>query len=321
MSLSQLDLADVVVPEECQHWRQADVVCGIKTLPVIDDDGSVGLVACEYGVAILSQSCDASQRNRETVQLAKVVTLEGTVASEARLGRRPRYAPLPGLGDSFFADLDVVATATKGSLVPKQRKTGVREDEHVNRFAGTAARKVGRFAFPDAVVEAFRPLQDDLFEKSKKTSSPMNRVIGDVRAFRVRVTDDWASEPHDLNVHAILAPGAIPSFVDDAYPEQPKGMRNNLLGGKDIADRVPQIAASLVKPGTDEATRYWAWQMLAEAWGERCMAAARRAGVDAKIASVTVELYVYDEYTLDLVDSTERLDLDYLSEPSAGSVD
>ncbi len=149
----------------------------------------------------------------------------------------------------------------------------------------------------------------------------MNQVINDVRAFRVRVTDDWTSEPHELNVHAILAPGAIPTFADDAYPEQPPGMRNNLLGGKEIADRLPQIVAALVKPGIDEATQYWAWQMLAEAWGERCIAAAGRAGVDAKIASVSVEFYVYDEYTLDLVDSTERLDLDYLSEPSAGSAD
>lgn len=322
---SPIDLEDIATPEECGDWRQADVFHELTSLPVLAEDGTVKYVECERGVAILSQSCDASQLNRQTVQLARVVALTGSLASEARRGRRPRYAPLPGLGDDHFADLDVVATATKNALVPLQRTTGVPDDQHVNRFAATAARKVGRFAFPDPVVEALRPLQDDLFEKSKKTSSPMSTVLGDVRAFRVKVEGDWSATPHEVVVHVILAPGAMPVFEDEQYPEQPRGMRSNLLGGKDINERVAEIVACLVKPGQDDATRYWAWQMLAEAWSARCEAAERKAagkaGVPSQVATVSVELFVYDEYTLDLVDTTERLDLDYLSPPSPGAGD
>jgi len=315
-SAAPLDLTQLDVPEECRDWRQADVVKQ-DSLPVIDTEGVVRQVRCEDGVAILSQSCDASKQDRQTVQLARVVTLAGNIAEEARRGRRPRYAPLP----DYFADLDVVATAAKAALVPKQRTPGAVADQHVHRFAGTAARKIGRFAFPDAVVEAFRPLQDDLFEKAKKSGSPMNKAIQDVRAFRVKVTEDWSSAPFELTVHAILEPGTIPVFEDDDFPDQPKGMRNDLLGGKPIAERVAEIVKYLIRPDLNDAARYWAWQMLAEAWGARCEVAADKAGVSAAIAGVTVELYIYDEYTLDLVDSTERLDLDYLSDSTAGAAE
>lgn len=319
-SKALVDIPETEVPEECRDWRQADVM-DMRELPVIDADGSVRHVECAEGVAILSQSCDASKRDRATVQVARIVKLQGTIADEARRGRRPRYAPLPELGPEYFADLDVVATATKASLQRLRRASGVVADKDVNRFASTAARKVGRFAFPDQVVETFRSLQDDLFEKSRKSGSPMNKVIDHVHAFRVKIGSAWSRPPFEVTVHAILKPGAIPSFEGDFLPDEPRGLRNQLLGGKVITERVTDIAKHLGRADLSDADRYWSWQLMAEAWAARCRAAASKAGVSKDIRGVTVELFVADEYSLTQVDDSERLDLDYLSDPVPGAAD
>lgn len=318
--LALADLSQLPQSVECRDWRQADVI-PLQELPIVDANGRLVGVECPHGVAILSQSCDASKADRPFVQLARVVTLEGTVADEARRGRRPRYAPLPELGAGHFADLDIIATASKAALQSFSRTPGVTKDADVYRFASTAARKVGRFAFPDQVVETFRPLQDDLFEKSTKTGSPLNKVIDQVHAFRVRIGTSWSLPPFEVTVHVILKPGAIPSFVDDDLPNEPRGLRQQLLGGKPIGSRVPEISRHLAREDLNAADRYWGWQLMAEAWSARCEAAATKAGVLEDVAGITVELFLVDEYSLTQIDDSERLDLDYLSEPTPGAAD
>ena len=81
-------------------------------------------------LVIISQTCDIMRDCRQLpfLSLAPVVKLTEPIAGEARKGHRPRFIPIPGLGDECFANLDNVITAEKSVLLGLKPKRGLPDD-------------------------------------------------------------------------------------------------------------------------------------------------------------------------------------------------
>lgn len=301
-------------PFDCREWRQGDVF-SLRGLWIVDENGEPAWQATPFGVAVVSQSCDAAQRGRGSIQVAPVVILDGARALEASSGKRISFAALKHLGDTHFADLDTVVTLPKNVLGKEERVRGVIEDVHIRRFAGTVSRKYGRFAFPDEVINALDPLREVLRSKARREHSPLGRVLADIYGLRIEIAGSWAKPPFDLVLIIIFEPGVIPSFVDGELPDEPIGLRARIIGADgDIAKCSNQIAQELHMGATPE-TRHWLIMMLAESWAAQCEAAALQKGVHGVVRSVIPDVVTADEFPLTRFNNSEDLDLDYLSEP------
>lgn len=296
--------------EACKDWRQGDVFCDGKTF-VFDHRWSPELVRATYGAVIISQSCDASLPGREQVQIAPVIRLEDQAEMrEALSGKRTQYLALPRIGEEFFADLDGITTVMKTALLSSGRARGVETDQEIREFAFSLARRFGRFAYPDEVVECFRPLTEALRSKARKENTPLGRVLADVHSFRVQC-GDWSSEPYALTLIVILEPGTVTSDFD-AIGDCPETLTR--LGGKAIGDRISAYATYLNSDGRTQTERYFGWQLLADAWAQRCEETATVRGLTGIVSSVTAQLTSTDEFPMSQYLTTESLDLDYLSD-------
>lgn len=300
---------------DCAAWRQGDVFA-LDGMWTTGDDGQPIWAQTPHGVAVISQSCDAAQSIRDRIHVVPVVLLEGAQASEAASGKRISYAALRELGDGYFANLETVVTLPKAILATVNRASGIIEDEHVRRFAGSVSRKYGRFAFPDDVVHALDPLRDVLRSKARKERTPLGRILADVYGIRVEAAgQSWLTPPHDLTLIVIFEPGVIPNFADGDLPDEPAGLRERVVGQEgNIASCSNEIADEFHKT-TNPAERYWLIMMLAESWAAQCEVAAVRKGVQAVVRSVLPDVVTADDFPFSRVNNSEDLDLDYLSEP------
>lgn len=296
--------------EACKDWRQGDVFCDGKTF-VFDHAWSPRPVRATYGAVIISQSCDASLPGREQVQIAPVVRLEDeNDLREALSGKRTQYLALPRIGQEFFADLDGITTVMKTALLSSERARGVATDQEIREFAFSLARRFGRFAYPDDVVDCFRPLTDALRSKARKENSPLGKVLADVHSFRVQC-GDWSTEPYALTLIVILEPEAVTSDLDD-LGDCPKELIQ--LGDKATGERINAYAAYLSNGKRNQTERYFGWQLLADAWAQRCEETATARGLIGIVSSVTAQLTSTDEFPMSQYLATESLDLDYLSD-------
>ncbi|TDK89959.1 hypothetical protein [Mycolicibacterium mucogenicum] len=298
------------IGEACRDWRQGDVFCDGKTF-VFDHGWSPQPVGAAYGAVIISQSCDASLPGRERIQIAPVVRLEDEDdLREALSGRRTQYLALPRIGQEFFADLDGITTVMKTALLSYERAPGVETDQEIREFAFSLARRFGRFAYPDEVVECFKPLTEALRSKARKENSPMGKVLADVHSFRVEC-GDWSTEPYALTLIVILEPARVTSDLDD-IGDCPEDLAR--LGNKATGERIGAYAAYLNRDGLSQTERYFGWQLLADAWARRCEETATARGLTGIVSSVTAQLTSTDEFPMSQYLSTESLDLDYLSD-------
>lgn len=296
--------------EACKDWRQGDVFCDGKTF-VFDHRWSPELVRATYGAVIISQSCDASLPGREQVQIAPVIRLEDQAEMrEALSGKRTQYLALPRIGEEFFADLDGITTVMKTALLSSERARGVETDQEIREFAFSLARRFGRFAYPDEVVECFRPLTEALRSKARKENTPLGKVLADVHSFRVQC-GDWSTEPYALTLIVILEPGTVTSDFD-TIGDCPEALTR--LGEKAIGDRISAYASYLNSDGRNPTERYFGWQLLADAWAQRCEETAAVRGLTGIVSSVTAQLTSTDEFPMSQYLITESLDLDYLSD-------
>lgn len=300
----------------CSDWRQADVFTlgGVWTTGV---DGKPVWLPTPLGVAAVSQSCDAAQSDRKRIHVAPVTLLEGDDASAAVAGKRISYAALNDLGPGHFAALETIVTLPKVVLAAAPRVRGVSNDEQARRFAGSVARKYGRFAFPDEVVRALDPLRDVLRSKARKEQSPLGKILADIYAIRVEAAaPGWANPPYDIQLIVIFEPGVVPEFPDGGIPDEPAGLRNRVLGtNQPIETRVNQIATETARNTATAEDKYWLILWLAQALAARCEKAAKTAGVDAVVRSVNPDVVTVDDFPLSRYNNSEDLDLDYLSEP------
>ncbi|MGV0771781.1 hypothetical protein [Mycobacterium syngnathidarum] len=262
-------------------------------------------------MAVVSQSCDAAQPDRPHIQIAPVVELDGSVASEATAGHRPQYAPLPELGKGYFADLDVMTTVAKTALLDYERRAGVTTDEDVRKFAFAVSRKFGRFAYPDEVVESMRPIKDALKSKARKPNSPMGKALAQIHSLRVQC-EDWSMGPLELTLIVIAEPDVVPSALDE-IGDPPTGLAAP-DPAKPLAGQANTYATYLSKNDLTPTQTYYVWQYLSAVWALRCEQTATELGHGELIASITAELTSVDDFPLARVLRSDSLDLDYLSD-------
>lgn len=309
-----------VTPDE-QAWlsdfRQGDVVPLVE-LPVQDPDG-VFPMTLGLGAVVVSQTCDVVQADRRTVSLAPIVRLEGRPAEEARDGKRPRFVTVPALGAEHFADLEVVATVTKATLVGLHRTAGVRTDEEVRDFARAVARRFGRFAFPDDVVPWLRPLEEVLASKATKPHSPEGLAIGRVAEIRVEAAEGWTNEPpYSLTLCFITRPEVFEDLPDrESLPDCPNDLRPlvNRTGPAGSRPVVAQLYERLQKE-RDPVRIYYLWQAIGSAWAARCVpkGGATRSVLEAIQGGVIgAEVISPFDFTYFRYRKSVMLDLDHLS--------
>jgi hypothetical protein len=229
---------------------------------------------------------------------------------EATAGKRPQYVAVPQLGSDFFVDLDGITTVSKAALLSCQRVRGVETDREIREFAFSVARRFGRFAYPDEVVECLKPLTKALQSKARKEQSPIGKALTKVHSFRVHC-EDWATSPYELTLIIIMEPDVVPSDPED-IDEPPDDLV--APSGKNLGDQIATYADYLGQEGRSPTERYFAWQYLSEAWARQCEETAASKGLTGFVGSVTAELAAVDDFPLSRYLTTESLDLDYLSD-------
>lgn len=138
----------------------------------------------------------------------------------------------------------------------------------------------------------------------------MGKVLADVHSFRVQC-GDWSTEPYALTLIVILEPEAVTSDLDD-LGDCPKELIQ--LGDKATGERINAYAAYLSNGKRNQTERYFGWQLLADAWAQRCEETATARGLIGIVSSVTAQLTSTDEFPMSQYLATESLDLDYLSD-------
>jgi hypothetical protein len=149
-----------------------------------------------------------------------------------------------------------------------------------------------------------------LASKAQKPNTPLGKVLTDVYSLRVEVAGNWSDLHRELTLIVVLRPGALP-LTDDPAPE-PAGLRATVSAGGVIN---PTKVAERLLSSKDEDVRYWCWILLADAWAAECQLRATEQSLTDHVRAVSFEVLGADEFTLDRVDRSEALDLDYLSPP------
>lgn len=303
-----------LAPEESQLWRQGDVFSERKIVEA-DSRGRPVMRSAPHGVAIISQSCDVSRRDRPTLQIAPVVVLDEIKSKEAQKGRRPQFAHLAAIGNHHFADLSSIATINKNALLGNLPRHGVVTDEAVRRFAGSVARRFGRFAFPDDVVKCLEPIRETIVSKSSRPKSPIGALLNDILQLRIYVEPDWSIPPYDIILILILEVDAMPLGTTVDLPIMPEDLRRRYLDNEGrVRMNSSQVAQDLARE-TDQSRKYWLWHYFTQTLAQACESTADRLQLRGVVRSVAAELASADDFPLSRMLCTEALDLDYLSPP------
>lgn len=201
-------------------------IAGAPSSP--DSDVAVALAAPD-AMVVLSQTCDIVRAcsERSYVTLALLVRLQEPAAGEARRGHRPRFVPVPGLGEDAFCDLDIVMTVEKSVLARCRQVRGLRDDGERRRFSLGVARAYSRAAFPDDLVLALRPLTQRIRSKHDRNSAE-GVALAVLEQIRATATPSW----DDPQVHVFLtfAPGARAEADATMTQEQWDGLVDGWLG-------------------------------------------------------------------------------------------
>ncbi|MDQ2942903.1 MAG: hypothetical protein M3R21_04435, partial [Candidatus Dormibacteraeota bacterium] len=171
----------------------------------------------------VSQTCDVLQvpEIRRFVSVAALVRLWGSAGSRARAGHQPRYVHLPGIGEEFFADLDLVATVPKRRLASWRRVPGVNGDREVRELSRAVGRYYSRFAFPDALNPAVRRLVQRLKDRRHKASRE-GEAVDALRDIRVIADPEWEAAEVRVNLIFLLPPSDATNdpLTDDEWESQ-----------------------------------------------------------------------------------------------------
>lgn len=210
MTASADDAMDDAIDRALEPWRQGDCFVGDAWFvhrfepanPLTEAARSLAADGVELaetnarGLVVLTQTCDLVRpwRERPYVEVSPLVEVENQRLHQVARGLYPREAYVPGVADrSLVADLDRVMTVEKAVVAGWKRIAGCGTDEERRRFAGSLARKRGRFAFPDDFHELASGLRSRVVEKHGRTS-PEGRALNRLREIRVSASPDWSAQ-------------------------------------------------------------------------------------------------------------------------------
>lgn len=203
---------------DCQ---QGDVVAGGWMVYACDTDfpltpeggaaadrtsgATIAVVEAAHWV-VLTQTCDIQRTaaERPFLTVAPLVELSGTMAEEARGARRPRYAHVPALGTSAFADLDQIMTVEKSLMLGRDLQRGCGTAEDVDRFRAAVGRKFARVAYPEDLRRSLDRLVKRIKEKHNRPNSEEGRALRCLHEIRAIGEPDWDGEA--ITVFLIFAP-------------------------------------------------------------------------------------------------------------------
>jgi len=309
------------------EWRQGDIVdlplsvwVADKSRPLTKEafdataSGSAVIVKQapkSQRVVVVSQSCDVVKKSARPgkepwtfVQVCPVVDLTGDpLLGEAAGGHSTRFAPLPGIGTTMFADLNVCTTFEKSMLVGLKRIEGCVDDDQRWMFSSVVGRNRARFAFPDGTDEVLNPLRDWFRGKWKKDSAE-GRAIAYVREVRVRraAATPWNASTVDIELIFIIEPAALPRIEDDES-----------AASSDLVDwaktpRSPNEVAAKLELTAEPVDRDFVWQQLAKAWVAKC-------GKDSRLILLGASAESGLVYPIARSWVEPRLEFDHLSSP------
>ena len=158
-------------------------------------------------LVLVSQTCDVVRDCRENpfIALAAVAYLEEPLATEARRGHRPRLVPLPGIGLSAFADMDLVVSAEKSALLEAQQTRGLRDPEDQRRFARAVGRVYQRPALRDDLNESLRGLVQRVKAKHDRDSDE-GRLLDSL--VDIRVAERPTETGNKIHVTVMFCPAS-----------------------------------------------------------------------------------------------------------------
>jgi hypothetical protein len=268
-------------------------------------------------LVVISQTCDIILPKRPTVNLARVVELDGSERAQAATETNPRLVPLPCLDESHFADLCFIESREKTDLVGSVYTPGIDlGDEQVKRdFSLSITRWFGRFPFPDEVVPWLRPLEQVVREKYRK-QSPLGELLRKIVVeIRVEEAGQWSQTPYKIDVHTIVRAEALPTLPDEV-PEVTEFVQR--LREPDDSVKPPSALAELSASTDGVHKRHHVLHALAESFAALCKPAnpgKQPQAVMTAVATTEWQLWGDDEFPLARIRKSEPLDLEYLSEP------
>lgn len=175
------------------------------------------------GVVLVSQTCDIVQSptTRPFITVGALCRLSGGDASAAAAGHIPRYVQIPALPADYFVDLDRLASVRKARLSKWPRIQGCDTDEEARRFSRSVGRYFSRFAFPDDLNPALKPLVQRLKEKRRRDSTE-GRAVDALIDVRLIADPNWEAERIRTNIVFLLPPTGHRSdpYTDEEWEEQ-----------------------------------------------------------------------------------------------------
>lgn len=190
------------VDQQLEDWRQGDCVVGEHWFlfrtdvarPLTDDGAAAAKAGAEnaeaetLGFAVVTQTCDLVRRctDRPFVEVCPLVEVDASVLREAKRGRRPNYAFIPGVAhQQLIADLDRVMTVEKSVVAGWERVRGCLVEDDTRRRYLALARKRARTAFPDD-FSAFASLLIKRMSSKHDEESAEGRALRTLREIHVR---------------------------------------------------------------------------------------------------------------------------------------
>jgi hypothetical protein len=312
------------IKDGLRNWKQGDVVrpapfifvadgsapATPTSIAVVDADPGEGWRSIETdaaGIVVISQTCDIVSKNPDEapfVVFAALTALSGSIQKSAAKGDRPRYVPIPQLGDEWFADLDKLVTVEKGALVDIEHEHGVLGTKEEADFGEKVARKFGRFAFPDDVSLSLRSVTKRIKDRHDSDTSSEGRLLQMIEEVRLRGRPSWSvNSGLEVDVIFILKAAELMRPGPDEPPLEPSASTGAWYSA---AKRKPPDIAQRIHNSSDAADISWLWDRLGDAWAELC----EPLGV---VSSVTAYVICADDMTVSEYWDTQSADLDYLS--------
>ena len=241
------------------------------------------------------------------MQVSPVVRLTGTELDNARAGRTPRYAPVPGLGAEAFVDLDRCTTIEKTLLAGLAKARGCPDDDSMRTFSRAVARQRERFAFPDEWERAATKLKDRMTKRADKNSAEGRCVdaISEIRASAVPRWDD--PNGYAVTIDFIVRAESLGTVDDEASPDP------QIVNWMQTDRPIEELATKLDGLAADagQATRSILWMALAAGW-------AALVAKSGRIADVTGLAESELAYSIYRHDHSAQMDFDHLTRAGGG---